>query len=124
LGLDLPELRYHLAFGYYRLGKLDLAAEQCQAALRLDPGNSLSHNLLGLILATQGKLDEAISHLKSAAELDPTYADPHGNMAIAYLSKGDYAAAWREVHLCVSIGGQPNPRLISALSTRMPDPGR
>jgi Tfp pilus assembly protein PilF len=124
LGFDFPETHRSLAYGYLRLGKLDLATKESLIALRLDPASPIAHNTLAAVLAQQGKLDEAVSHWQTAAKLDPTYADPHQNLAIAHASKGDYAAAWRELHLFESKGGQPIPRFMASLIKRMPDPGR
>jgi len=124
LGPDSTKVRDELAYAYYTQGKLDLAAEQCRAALRLDPKFLSSHNMLGVILKARGRLDEAMSHWQTAVRLDPGYADPFGNLALAYFSKGDYAAAWKQVHLMKKAGGQPHQGFIADLSRRMPDPGR
>jgi protein O-mannosyl-transferase len=123
LGFDTPATHSNLAYGYYRLGRFDLATRECLITLRLDPAYSIAHNTLAAILGQQGKLDEAIMHMKSAAELDPDYAEPHGNLATAYFSKGDYVAAWREIHIFESKGGNPAPQFIADLTKRMPDPG-
>lgn len=124
LGRNTGLLHHNLACGYFNLGRLGAAIDQCLIALRLDPTLPDAHNLLAVILAKQGKTDEAISHLKSAAKLDPAYADPHANLAMAYYSKRDYTAAWREIHLYQSKGGQPDPQFIADLCRRMPAPGR
>ena len=123
-GLDTAALRQRIALEYFKERKLDLAIEECRRALRLDPKSAVAHNLMGMILGRQGRLDECISSLNTAAALDPNYADPHANLAVAYFAKQDYTAAWREAHLLLDKGGQPNPQFIAALSARMPDPGQ
>lgn len=123
LGHDSPMLHYNLACGYLDMQMLDEAEEQCLNALSLDPEYADAHNVMGLILQARGRLDEAISHFRSAVASDPRKADPHGNLATTHFLKGDYPAAWRELHIFVRRGGRPNPRLVADLSRRMPDPG-
>lgn len=124
LGFNTALVHHNLACGYLNQGRLDLAIKQSLIAQRLDPTLPDAPNMLAVVLAKQGKTDEAISQLKSAAELDPTYPDPHANLAMAYFTKQDYTAAWREVHLFESKGGQPDPQFVADLSKQMPDPGR
>lgn len=124
LGLDTPALRYEIAARYFQAGELDLAAEQCRASLQLDPTFVASHNLLGTVLSLKGNHDEAIAHLQTAIQIAPDFADPHGNLAVAYFTRGDLAAAWREVHIFTRMGGKPNPQFIEHLASKMPDPGR
>lgn len=123
LGLEIPEVHYNLAYGHWLQSKPDAAKAECDAALKLDPTYPPAHNLLGAILDTQGRPDDAIEHWKTSAEHDPTYPDPHSNLAAAYAKKGDYRAAWREIHLFEKLGRAPTPSMVEALSLRMPDPG-
>ncbi len=123
LGFDTAETRCNLAIGYYQLRKIALAEQECLAALELDPSYPDAHNTIAAILAERGNLDEAISHLKSAIHFAPGYPDPYANLAKAYLFRGDYASAWREYHLFLRKGGEPDPRFAEELSRRMPDPG-
>ncbi|MCC2668969.1 MAG: hypothetical protein K0Q72_1440, partial [Armatimonadetes bacterium] len=53
-------------------GKWDLAADQCADVLRLDPGNSSAHSLLGDIYQDQGRMDEARHWYQLALELSPS----------------------------------------------------
>lgn len=123
LGMRTSELYLNLALAHYVRGELDIAAEACRTALELDPRSAGAHNVMGAILGAQGHPEQALPHLKLAVELDPDLADPHGNLATTYFLLGDYAAAWREVHIFENKGGQPNTRLIADLSRKMPDPG-
>ena len=38
--------------------------------------------------------------------------------------RGDYAEAWKELHLCEGYGGGPLPDQAKALSAKMPEPKR
>jgi len=116
------EPHYNLARAYYQQKMFDKAAEQCRSALRIDPTHAGSENQLGLIYVRQGRVDKAVPLWKSAIAHDPTYAEPHGNLAVAYYTSGDYAAAWREIRTAQSLGREPPPSFLAALSARMPEP--
>lgn len=116
------EPHYDLARAYYQQGMFDQAAEQCMVALRIDPTHAGSENQLGLIYVRQGRIEKAIPLWQSAIRHDPTYAEPHGNLAIAYFRSGEYAAAWREIRRAQSLGREPPPGFLAALSARMPEP--
>ena len=122
LGLNTAEEHQNLAFGYYCLGQLDTSADHCLTALALDPKYAPSENTLASVRFNQFRLDAAISLWQSAAEHDPTYGAPHANLAFALLLKGDYRAAWDEVHRYKALGGEPDPKLIRMLSAKMQEP--
>ncbi|MDO8588879.1 MAG: tetratricopeptide repeat protein [Armatimonadota bacterium] len=104
-------------------GRLDEAIGHYREAIRINPDHPEAHANLAAALATQGKLDEAISHFRRAEQIKPSYVEVHANLAIALFYKKDYAAAWKEVHLCEKYGGAPNPAFLQDLSQKMPDPG-
>lgn len=76
----------------------------------------------GNLFQSQRKISEAISEYEAAIRARPSLAEAHGSLAIAYMIRGDYAFAWREVHLCRKYGLQMPPNFISDLSRRMPEP--
>ncbi len=90
--------------------------------MRIEPNNAEAHSNLGLALRKQGKIDEAISELREAIRIQPDLAPVHDNLALALYAKGDYRKAWNEVHLCRKYGGIPSPKLVEALSKKMPEP--
>lgn len=53
-------------------GRWAEAADQCVEVLRLDPGNSTAHSLLGDIYQDQGRLEEARHWFQLALELNPS----------------------------------------------------
>ena len=120
------EAEGHYQFGLALAGKEDLdeAIAEYSEAVRIDPGHAEAHSNLGVILGMQGRLDRAIRHFRMAAKLVPDDADTHQNLAVALYLKGDYAAAWKEIHLCRKYGGRPEPRFLRDLSRKMPDPDK
>ncbi len=76
----------------------------------------------GNMYQSQRRLDDAIREYEAAVRARPSFAEAHGNLAIAYTIKGDYALAWREVHLCQKHGLQMPTGLINALLRKMPEP--
>lgn len=119
---DYPDAENNLGCIYFMAGEYDKAAEHFWKALRLKPDYAEAHNNLGSVLNAQGKLDEAMSHWTEAAKLKPDYLDVHGNLAVAYYSKGNYAAAWREVNTIRRLGGTPSPGLLQRLQAVAPEP--
>jgi Flp pilus assembly protein TadD len=59
------------------------AAVQAREALRIDPGDADSHNLLGVALASQGQFAEAIAEFREALQIDPKHPSAGNNMARA-----------------------------------------
>lgn len=133
LGLDNAELHQNLAFAYFTVGDLERAAAECRTANRLDPRYAPAEFTLGNVRFQQGirtadagsrrrLFDDAISHWQRSVELDPTFYQPHFNLAYAYLLKGDYISAWREIHLYEKGGQRADSALRDELSARMPEP--
>ncbi|WP_294534481.1 tetratricopeptide repeat protein [uncultured Rhodoblastus sp.] len=56
------------------------AADFCQRAAAIEPGNAEAAHLLGLIAHEAGKLSEAIAHLRRAIALAPETALYHANL--------------------------------------------
>jgi len=131
LGLNTAEEHQNLAFGYYTLGELDRATQECLTAQRLDPRYAPSEYTLGNVIFERAKtagpgaqrlLDKAMSHWRTSVEYDPLFYEPHFNLAYGYYLKKDYAAAWRELHLYEKGGRQANPKLRELLSQQTPEP--
>ena len=71
---------------------LDLALEDCRAALKLNPDVGGFEDSLGMVLLKLGKLDEALTAY-NAAIASKTGADSLMGRAFVYLRKGDRAHA-------------------------------
>jgi len=118
------EARSGLVQGLCRLDKVAEAAQVCRDAVRLDPKSASAHYNLGVVLGMQRKADESIEAFRAAIRLKPDYAKAHKNLAVALYFKGEYAAAWAEVHVCRKRAIALHPGFIQALSQKMPDRGR
>ncbi len=81
---------------YLRLEKYDLAINELQQAIELNPNHALSHMQLGTIMLFAGRTDEAIQLLQTALRYHP-HAEPddYGRLALAYYLKGEYENAIR-----------------------------
>lgn len=66
-----PQVRPRLARLYVRLGQFDRGAATARTALRLSPGSSYLHAVLGLALEGQGRRAEAEQEWRLAIELEP-----------------------------------------------------
>jgi len=80
------------------------------------PGDAPVQNRLAVGLFAVGERDAAVEALRHAAELEPRWSLPHRNLAIAYLHRGDLAAATRaqaradEIDQRAAGGETPRPR--------------
>jgi adenylate cyclase len=74
-----------------RLENYDLAINQLNRAIELNPNHALSHLRLGTIMLFVGRADEAIQLLQAGLRYNP-YSDPddYGRLALAYYIKGNY----------------------------------
>jgi tetratricopeptide (TPR) repeat protein len=90
-----PSAEMHLELGQIegQLGKLDAAATQFRAALRLDPRMARAHVMLGVTLRRQGDHHGALANFRKAVELDPADPNAQYNLAMELKAEGDIAAA-------------------------------
>jgi type IV pilus assembly protein PilF len=51
---DQAQVRYQLAVGYYRDGRIEPALEELEKSLKADPDNADAYNMLGIIALRQG----------------------------------------------------------------------
>jgi tetratricopeptide (TPR) repeat protein len=71
----------------------DLALEACRAALRIDPDNLETHNLVGIIARRQGRIEEALAQYSLILDKKPRSARFLYNQAIALAKKGETGEA-------------------------------
>jgi tetratricopeptide (TPR) repeat protein len=74
-------------------GNRALAAEQYEAALRIEPEYATAHNNLGVYLIDQGREQEGFEHLYEALRIAPDYTSAHKNLARALAQRGQTAQA-------------------------------
>lgn len=91
-------LNYNLGRLYQDLGELELAKEQYQNLITIDPKSYPAYNNLGYIaLVHEDNYEEAVRYFTKAIELDSLYAQAWCNRGIAYeylneweLARADY----------------------------------
>lgn len=116
------EAHTNLGNALARQGLYDEAISHYKSALRGNPDYAEAHGNLGNVLALTGKMDDAISHYRESIRLKPEYASAHSNLAAALYALGDYAGAWKEIHLARKHGLTPPSALVEDLSREMPEP--
>ena len=116
--------RWHFARGtaYSTVGRYDIAEAEYRRALELNPRYADARAGLATALRAEGNLDGSIAEFREALKMDPTIAQAHNNLAVALYFKGQYAEAWKEVHLSQKYGISPGSGFLDALSEKMPEP--
>jgi adenylate cyclase len=83
-----------LGSAYLRLGNYDLAINELQRAIKLNPNHALSHLQLGSIMLYAGQTDEAIQLLQTGLRFDPYSGPDHDwRLGMAHYLKGQYEDA-------------------------------
>lgn len=93
-----------------------------QAAVKKNPKDPIAHFQLGNAYNQSGKRQDAIREYREAIRLKPSFGRAHNNLAVALYFTGDYAGAWKEVHITQKQGAEVHPKFIQALAEKMPEP--
>lgn len=112
---------FNLAVSLLRRDRLDEAAAQYKAALRVKP-TAETHNGLGFVFSKQGKVEKAIAQFREAIRLNPKYTAAYNNLAGNLLKQGklDEAAS----HYRTSLREKPNATLYNQLGVVLVRLGR
>lgn len=113
---------YGVALAYS--GKPGEALRELKESLRIAPKRAATYASLGLVYAMMNQQDTTIRESQQAVHLDPSCKEAYNNMAVAYAIKGDFAQAWKQLHLFEEHGGKLNQRFVEMLSSQMAEPGR
>lgn len=73
---------------YYNQGLYDLAIEQYEKALEIDPTNPEAHYNMGYAYIRQGRHNEALEEFKKVVSLNPYDSEAHSNLGLAYYNLG------------------------------------
>jgi type IV pilus assembly protein PilF len=76
---ERARIHTELAAGYYERGKMDVALEELDEAVKLDPNRAQAYNLYGLIYAMLGENAKAEQNFRRALALAPQDSDIHHN---------------------------------------------
>jgi len=106
-------LNYNLGKLYQDLGDLELAKEQYQYLISVDPKSYPAYNNLGYIaLIYEDDYTEAIRYFTKAIELEPSYDQAWCNRGIAYYYLEEWEKARSDYLQCLKI----NPNNESAIA--------
>lgn len=94
----------YLDLGELKLSRLDLqgAVSALEAAVRADPKQSQSHNILGAAFTRVGRGQEAIQQFRTALQLDSGNVNARYNLVFALIKSGQLAAAAGNMEQVVS----------------------
>jgi len=73
------QLHAEIAAGYYERGQMDIALQELDTAVKLDPKNARIYNVYGLVYATLGEQAKAQANFQSALELAPNDSEIRQN---------------------------------------------
>ena len=80
---------------YLELGRTDIALQNLQRALELDPRQSKAHNTIAVLYERLGKLAKAREHYEQAIDLDSKNPSIHNNYGQFLCTQAEYAEAQR-----------------------------
>ena len=95
----------HLRLGldYFYSKQYDLAVEEYNKAIALDPENFVLYDLKGYSQLKSKKINEAIASLEKSVELKPNYTWGHYNLSLAYWAGGKNEEAKREIKTLIGL---------------------
>ncbi len=105
LSTDASNAEGYVVLGivYAHRGQYDIAMDQLNRALALNPNDALSRRQLGEILLFSGRTEDAIRFLETLVPLDPLYAlATPVHLGLAYYLKGRYEDAIKVLEQGVS----------------------
>jgi type IV pilus assembly protein PilF len=73
------QLHTELGAGYYERGQMDIALEELNLAVKIDPNYAQAYNIYGLVYATLGDDRKAEENFGRALQLAPNDSDIHHN---------------------------------------------
>lgn len=102
------EAHTFLGWTYSFLGELDIAIEECQRAIEVDPEFGNPYNDIGAYLIATGKYAEAVPYLSQAltAKRYRAYHFAHFNLGRAKEYQGDFLSAYRHYKEAVALEPQ------------------
>lgn len=78
---DAKRARAHTELGaaYFQQNNMEIALEEFNEAIKIDPSYSLAYNGLGLVYSALGQVNEADANFKKSIQLEPTNSESHNN---------------------------------------------
>lgn len=104
-----PEVRFNMGLTHLREGRIDMALEDIQQAVRADGKNPYFQKGYGQVLAAKGRFDDAIKAFRRALELNPFYVDVRNDLGVALLAAGQREEGRRELMTVFNDPTNPTP---------------
>ncbi len=101
---ESPQHRYQRAEALYHQGKLDLAIDEMQRALRDDPRQVEIRDALGTLYQMQGRMDDEIKVYEQGIRLMPNDPRMYYALGMARYAGKRYDDAAEQVLKCLRIG--------------------
>ena len=105
------ESRFNTGVEHLRAGRVDLAIDEFQRAIKDDPKNPYFRKGLGLAYAQQKKYREAVESFEKALELNPYYVDVRNDLGTALMLQGKREDGKREFVKAFGEPTNPTPEL-------------
>jgi tetratricopeptide (TPR) repeat protein len=97
---------YNRGIDYQQDGQLELAIEEYDQAIALDPQYAEAYLARGYTYAIMGDLDRAIADFDQAIALDPQLAEAYAKRGTAYAVKGDFDQAIADLDQAIALDPQ------------------
>jgi tetratricopeptide (TPR) repeat protein len=91
-----PYRPYYRGYTLESLGLNDVALEELEEALRVDPFYADAHDLAGKIYAQKKQLNEAFEHFRIAVTISPANKEMRHNLALSYFELGNNKGAIKQ----------------------------
>jgi len=105
------EIHTQLGAGYIQRNQLDVALQELEQALALDPDNSQANNVMGLLQIRLKNDSEAERYYRRAIETQPSNAEAHNNYGVFLCERGRLDDARREFDEALANPLYPTPEL-------------
>lgn len=105
---DKDEIERHLERGneFAEEGDYDGAMAEYEKVLKIDDGNALAHNNLGIVYKRKGLYISAVEEFQAALDGLPNYFKAYNNLANVYFEREYYDDAVKYYNKCLAI--KPN----------------
>jgi tetratricopeptide (TPR) repeat protein len=100
---EIPHAYFYLGLIAYRAGNMELAVQNFNAALKLDPSMDQARLSLGNAQFAAGKVDEAIASWEELAKERPNLSSVHNNLGVAYLDRNNLDKALEHLEQTVAL---------------------
>lgn len=113
---ERAKLHADLAAGYYERARMDVALEELNEAVKLDPDDARIYNLFGLVYAMLGENARAEQNFQRALAMAPQNSEIHHNWGWYLCSNGRARESIAEFQLALSnpLYKSPETALINA----------